>query len=60
MASGVPAGSRQRMKPSNSSFAQAIDCLIDWPDISRDTMPGWMLRFQICTAISGGADEPGT
>ena len=47
------------MKPSSSFFAQATDCLIDWPDISRATIPGWMLRFQICTAISGGAEEPG-
>jgi hypothetical protein len=48
----------QRMKPSNSSFAQAIDCLIDWPDCSLATMPAGRERFQICTAMSGGAEEP--
>ena len=25
----------QRVKPSNSSFAQAITCLIDWPSFIR-------------------------
>ena len=50
---------RHRVKPSSSSFAQAIDCSIVLPANSFATMPGMIPRFHICTAISGGADEPG-
>lgn len=48
----------QRVKPSSSSFAQSIACWMVWPDTSFDTMVGMVPRFHICTAMSGGADEP--
>ena len=46
------------MKPSNSSFAQAIVCSIVFPVRIRATIPGMTARFHICTAISGGAEDP--
>jgi hypothetical protein len=48
----------QRVKPSSSSFAQAIACGMVCPDTSFDTIVGMVPRFHICTAMSGGADEP--
>jgi len=45
-------------KPSSSSFAQAIVWSMVFPVRTRATMPGMTARFHICTAISGGAEEP--
>ncbi len=50
----------QCVNPSSSSFAQAMVWSMVWPANSLATMVGIMPRFQICTAISGGPDDPVT